>query len=327
MLEKNFFRLTIAAMILLVISLACDLTTTSVDCSVPDLVNAINNANSNPAHSTLDLASGCTYTLTAVDNTATSSFGGSTFDYGDNGLPQISTEITINGNNATIVRAGSAPKFRIFFITDTGSLTINDLTLENGFADKPGSAFPSSGGAIYNDGSYLEANNCTLQNNQASFHGGAIFNISNANTYVNGSTIQNNTAPHGGGIFVYHGGLLSVDDCEISDNSASTSGGGISLEHGAELIVNNSIIASNQAGRHGGGIFKDSGSDSLPTTITGTTFQDNTADWSGGGVFIFRTPLTISDSVFINNQADEYGGGLGIPGYLNRNGPGLQYHL
>jgi predicted outer membrane repeat protein len=311
MLEKNFFRLTMAAMMLLVISLACDLTTTSVDCSVPDLINAINNANSNPAHSTLDLASGCTYTLTAVDNTATSSFGGSTFDYGDNGLPQISTEITINGNNATIIRAGSAPKFRIFFITDTGSLTINDLTLENGFADRPGSAFPSSGGAIYNDGSYLEANNCIMQNNEASFHGGAIFNISNADTFVNGSTIRDNTAPHGGGIFVYHGGLLSVDDCEISDNSASTSGGGISLEYGAELIVNNSTIASNQAGRHGGGIFKDSGSESLPTTITGTTFQDNTADWSGGGVFIFRTPLTISDSDFINNQAEEYGGGLG----------------
>ena len=308
---KMRFQLLIAALILMTFILACDLTSTTVDCSVPDLIAKINTANSNPAASTLELAAGCTYTLTAVDNTATSSFDGSTFEYGDNGLPQISTEIIINGNGAIIERASSAPNFRIFFITDTGNLTINDLSLQNGIANETGTAFPSSGGAIYNDGAYLEVNNSTLQNNQAGFHGGAIFGISNAATYINGSTVQNNSAPHGGGIFIYHEGLLSVDNSEISNNSASTSGGGIGLEYGTELIVSDSLIASNTAGRHGGGIFKDSGPDRLPTTITGTTFQDNTADWSGGGVFIWRTPLTISDSHFINNQADEYGGGLG----------------
>ena len=311
MVKRNFFRLLLATLILLAITLACDLTTTSVDCNVPDLIASINNANSNPAASTLDLAAGCTYTLTAIDNTATSSFGGSVFEYGDNGLPQISTPITINGNGATIIRASDAPYFRIFFVTDTGNLTLNDVTLENGIADVTGSAFPSSGGAIYTDGSYLEVNNATLQNNQSAFHGGAIFGISNATIYVNSSTIQDNTSPHGGGIFVYHEGFLSIDNCEISNNIATTSGGGIGLEYGTELIINASLIASNQAGRHGGGLFKDNGPDHLPTTITDTTFQDNTADWSGGGVFIWRTPLTISDSTFINNQADEYGGGLG----------------
>ncbi len=318
MFENNIFRLPLAAKVMLAVLLVFSLTscTVEVDCNVPDLIAAINNANANPAPSTLNLDPGCIYTLTAVDNTATSSFGGSTFDYGDNGLPQITTPITINGNNATIIRGSSAPNFRIFFITDTGSLTINDLTLENGFADPSlpgggGSAFPGSGGAIYNAGSYLEVNSSTLQANEAGVDGGAIFAIGGTTTYINGSTIHDNTAPHGGGILIYHGGLLSVVNSEISDNSASGSGGGINVGYGAELIVNASLIASNHSGRHGGGIFKDSGSDSLPTTITGTTFQDNTADWSGGGVFILRTPLTISDSHFSNNQADEYGGGLG----------------
>ena len=311
MFENNPFRLKFEVLVLLAISLAFSLASCTVDCNVPALVAAINNANANAAPSTLDLDPGCTYLLTAVDNTATSSFGGSTFEYGDNGLPQITTPITINGNDSTIIRAGGAPNFRIFFITDTGSLTINDLTLQNGIADETGTAFPSSGGSIYNAGSYLEVNSSTLQDNQAGHHGGAIFAISGATTYINGSTISDNTAPRGGGIFIYHGGLLSVDNSEISDNSASAGGGGISLEHGAELIVNASLFASNHSGRRGGGIFKDGGVDRLPTTITGTTFRDNTADWSGGGVFIWRTPLTISDSQFSNNQADEYGGGLG----------------
>jgi len=317
MFENNTFRLTVAALMLLAVSLACSLTSTTVDCNVPDLISAINHANTNPAHSTLELDPGCTYTLTAVDNTATSSFDGSTFDYGDNGLPQITTQITINGNDATIIRESGVPSFRIFFITDTGNLTINDLTLENGFADGTypggGSEFSGSGGAIYSSYSTLEVNNSTLQGNQATADGGAIFICGSTTTYVNGSTIHDNTAPRGGGIFLYSSsGLLSVDNSEITDNSASGRGGGINLAYGAELVVNASLISSNHSGRHGGGIFKDRGSNSLPTTITDTTFQENTSDWGGGGVFILRTPLTISDSQFINNHADEYGGGLGF---------------
>jgi hypothetical protein len=311
MTENKIFRLGLAALMLLAASLACSLTIITVDCSVADLIDAINQANAITAPSTLELDPGCTYPLTAVDNTTTSANGGSTFDYGDNGLPQITTPITINGNNATITRSSGAPEFRIFFIKDTGSLTINDLTLSNGLANRPGDTFPSSGGAIYNDGAYLEINHSNLLSNEATFHGGAIFTISNATTYVNDSTVHENTALLGGGIFIYHGGLLSIDNGEVTNNIAINGGGGISAPYGAELIVNDSLIASNHAGGHGGGIFKDRGSVRLPTTITGTTFQNNTANWSGGGVFILRTPLTISDSQFSNNHADEYGGGLG----------------
>jgi len=314
MFENSTFRLSVAALLLLAVSLACSLTSTTVDCNVPDLIAAINNANAHPAHSTLELDPGCTYTLTAVDNTAIFEFNGSTFDHGENGLPQITTQITINGNNATIIRESGASHFRIFFIKSTGSLTINDLTLQNGFADGTypggGSASPGSGGAIYNSSSTLEVNNSTLQVNQGTAMGGSVFGIGTSATYINGSTITDNTAPNGGGIYIYHEGLLSVDDSEISGN-ISGAGGGINLEHGAELIINDSLIASNHSSHRGGGIFKGGGPNHLPTTITGTIFQGNTADWSGGGVFIWRTPLTISGSQFINNHADEYGGGLG----------------
>jgi hypothetical protein len=317
MFGQRFLLINLVVLIICGLLAACNLPSIiTVGCNVTELINALNVANANVDLTTLELDPGCIYSLTSVDNTATSTSGGSIFEYGDNGLPQISTPITINGNNATIVRAIGASAFRIFFITDTGSLTINDLTLINGFADPSlpgggGSAWPGSGGAIYNSGSYLEVNGSTLQANQAGAHGGAIFAISNATTYIHSSAIHDNNAPSGGGIFVYHGGLLSVIESEIYYNSASNSGGGINVEHGAELIVDASTFTSNMAGRHGGGIFKDAGSDRLPTTITGTTFQDNTAAWGGGGVFILRTPLTIADSHFIHNQANELGGGLG----------------
>ena len=312
MTKNNFFRLLLVTLMMLVLLAACDYTTINVNCSVPNLITAINNANSHVSTTTINLASGCTYTLTAVDNSATFTSMGSEFYYGDNGLPQITTPIIINGNDATIVRDGGAPDFRIFYITETGSLTINDLTLQNGIADEPGSAFPSSGGAIYVDRGMLTTNNATLQDNMASFNGGAIFVWGSTTTTLNGSIIDNNTAPHGGGIFVYSSsGLLSVNDSEVTHNSATSDGGGISLEYGAELAVRNSLIAYNHSDRRGGGIFKDAGSQRLPTSLNGTEFRENTADWSGGAVFIWRTPLAISSCSFIENQADEYGGALG----------------
>lgn len=310
-------KITFLLVIVMLVTPSCTPShTTTVACNVADLINAIDNANADAILDTLELASGCVYMLTEVDTTVTSTFGGSTFVYGDVGLPPISTPITINGHNATISRAEDAPDFRIFHITNSGRLILNDLTITNGFADASmedgtSSAFPGSGGAIYNDGAFLEVNRSNLQLNMADFHGGAIFDINDATTYVRDSTIRDNSAPLGGGIFVYHGGLLSVEGSNINNNSASTEGGGINLGHGAELVVNDSVISFNHSARRGGGIFKDGGADRLPTTITESTFEGNTADWGGGAIFIWRTPLTIAGSQFLENQAGEYGGGLG----------------
>ena len=304
MLEKKRFLSCLVAFIILVILPACNLPTTGVPCFVPALIKAIHSANADPDLDVLELATDCTYMLTEVDNTASFTIEGLIFEYGENGLPMITTPIIINGNNATIIRAIDAPDFRIFYITQTGILTINNLSLINGFADASmgdgtGSTFHGSGGAIYNDGGYLTINSSNLEANYAGALGGAIFSTRNTSTYINGSTIHDNSAPRGGGILLYGGGRLAVDSSEIFYNSASANGGGINLGYGAELVVTNSHIASNHSGQHGGGIFKDGGADRLPTTITNTTFQDNTADWSGGGVFIWRTPLSISNTDFI----------------------------
>jgi len=87
-----------------------------------------------------------------------------------NGLPVISNNVTltINGNNATISRAGAAPRFRILQIAGGASLTLNDLTLSGGFtsdglnmgAGEPG----GSGGGVLSSGT-LNVNRCIIANN------------------------------------------------------------------------------------------------------------------------------------------------------------------
>src|SRR5262245_22607390 len=82
------------------------------DGDVAGLIKAINEANANPGADTISLAANGTYTLTAMDNAW----------YGPNGLPPIASDITIEGNGATIQRDTGAgtPKFRLFYISGGG---------------------------------------------------------------------------------------------------------------------------------------------------------------------------------------------------------------
>jgi hypothetical protein len=73
--------------------------TAQVRCSVPDLVAAINAANSSPGPDTLRLARKCTYKLTSPDPVNPG-----------NGLPVITSEISIDGRGATIRRDGRENK-------------------------------------------------------------------------------------------------------------------------------------------------------------------------------------------------------------------------
>src|SRR4051794_22794994 len=78
--------------------------TINVDCSISQLISAINNANATLADDTISLTANCPYTLTAVDNNGTFS--------DTNGLPVIvdttaGGKLIIEGNGATIKRSSA----------------------------------------------------------------------------------------------------------------------------------------------------------------------------------------------------------------------------
>src|SRR5207237_8296935 len=94
----------------------------SVPCSgsgggAAGLIAAINAANSGSG-GTIRLAAGCTYRLTAPNNSD---------QLGPNGLPVITSAITIKGNGATIARHSTAP-FRILDVDGPGA----NQTLKHG---------------------------------------------------------------------------------------------------------------------------------------------------------------------------------------------------
>lgn len=82
-------------------------------------------ANSSAGADTIELAADGIYTLSAVHS--------NNFWNGPNGLPFIISQITINGNGATIQRSSVAPDFRILHVGG-GDLTLNGVTASGGRA-------------------------------------------------------------------------------------------------------------------------------------------------------------------------------------------------
>ncbi len=144
------------------------------------LVAAINNANAAGGSNTVQLGAGCTYTLTAVDN----------HWYGPDGLPAIASDVTIDGNGATIERssASGTPSFRLLFVgadianpstsnyvsPGPGRLTLSDVTLSGGLAkggdSDLGGGGAGMGGAIFSQGTVV-VDSSTLTGNTS--QGGA----------------------------------------------------------------------------------------------------------------------------------------------------------
>jgi len=95
------------------------------------LIDAINSSNSNGQSDTINLAIGSTYTLSPT-NDARIPF----LENGFNGLPSVTSEISINGNGSQIVGGASnipcdgfGVEFRIFHVGSEGDLTLNDTTV------------------------------------------------------------------------------------------------------------------------------------------------------------------------------------------------------
>ncbi len=149
---------------------------------VSALKTAINRANDEECFPGLNIITltNSTYTLNTVDNTTD----------GPNGLPSVTSAITISGNGASIARQSGVPQFRLWHIGDTGVLTLENLNLSDG--DISGQSPPNHrGGAVYSLGQ-LAITHSTLYNNAAG-EGAAIYQAQGQLDLAN-STISGNSA-------------------------------------------------------------------------------------------------------------------------------------
>jgi hypothetical protein len=174
-----------------------------------EAIEAANNYGGNnpsgPA-STIELAPGAVYAIDGVDNASA--------DGSPNGLPQITSNITINGHGAHIARSGGSPYARLFDVGG-GFLTLNEVSLEYGAQDPNGS--PSVGGAILDRGQLVVKNSYFLHNYAR--HGGAIYNPGGPAAWIYNSTFYGNESDDGA-ILTY--GSLDLYNNTFFENAGET---------------------------------------------------------------------------------------------------------
>src|SRR5262244_2938822 len=179
------------------------------------------------------------------------------------GLPRITSQITIEGNGATIVRQGNAPAFGLIDVRGNfdllgsrvtpGDLTLQSVTLSGGSSF--GGLYSSFGGTVSIENSIVSgntgsgvSNNGTLTVERSTISGNTGSGVSNGGTLnIENSTISGNT--DGG---VSNGGTLTIANSTISGNTSNSGGGGVS-NGGGHLTITNSTISGNRA-NHGGGV-------------------------------------------------------------------------
>ena len=244
------------------------------------LINAINNANADadtdgrkgcPAGSGADIINlrrRQVYELTQVDNKTD----------GANGIPSVTSVITINGNGTAVLRsdAQGTPNFRLFHVAATGELTLESMTIKNGGLQN--SVFQKCS---------PERDYCNTIHN--SYMGSGLLNkgkISLINTVVTGNK---NLGGNGGGIANL--GTLTLTNSTVSRNSVE----------GNPVYISSfgnygSYEGSFLAGGYGGGIFNGG-----KAVLTASTLSRNSA--LGGGGIANPGLLALTDSTVSGNSA------------------------
>jgi CSLREA domain-containing protein len=212
-------------------------------------------------------------------------------------LPNVADVLAITGNgsvNTTIQASSCNPvtlpdncipaAYRVFYVVNSGNLTLDGLTVRHGNVS-------SSGGGIYSAGT-LTITNSTFSGNSAGFGGGGVFAYYILLKVTNG-VFTGNFAGSGGGLNTF-GSTTTITNSTFSGNyampSSSGYGGGIYID--GTLMLINSTLSGNFA-KHGGGI---SNFDSDMTIMNSTIFG-NSASTSGGGVHNDSGGVTLRNTI------------------------------
>jgi len=212
----------------------------------------------------------CTYTDCSLREAISAAGSGATINFSTSGtvsltspLPQIATTIQINANLKNVTVSG-ADTFRVFDITAVGNLSVDKLTIANGYTS-------GDGGGIRNAGT-LTISDSTFSGNSA-MNGGGIYNAGGTISIIVNSTFSGNSATgdgssSGGGIYNGVGGIINnIVNSTFSGNTA-VYGGGIDNDATINYITNTIVSGVGDQ------------CDSNPPGTSTNNLADSTGCWS-----------------------------------------------
>jgi len=298
-------------------TISATITVDEVDCTLVDAITAANTDSG---------VGGCVAGDTGPDTilltTDVSLLQSNNNNFGPNGLPVITSEITLEGGGHSVVRdiMVGGPFFRLFTVDE--ELTLREVTVSGGNSQGDG------GGIQVRDGATLILEDSTVTDSSlqdGKTNGGGIWAGTESTLILRNTTVSRNDArggafyPSGAGGGIYTRGELLLTDSTVENNSASErDGGGIFAAADATVTIDNSSIEANGVayGGNGAGIFADSGSTLVIRnsflTDNATYGTNNDLPGGGGGIFTRGKSLTLTNSTVQGNRAFRGGGGIGI---------------
>ena len=205
--------------------------------------------------------------------------------------------------------------------TDDGELTLDSVTLENGWAYQGGSVYVAdaslfdtdsevTGSTSYAGGAYfcydaeIEASGITVDSPYTYYYGGAYWLGGQCKAELSDITVDGGTAGSGGvGFYLEDGSELSCETCEITGASA-VSGGAVFVTS-STLTLSDSTVSGNEVTYYGGGLYGYASTLEVSTT----SFAENVAASSGGAIYVTESELVDQDNAYTDNEA-AYGGGI-----------------
>jgi predicted outer membrane repeat protein/parallel beta-helix repeat protein len=216
-----------------------------------------------------------------------------------------------------------------------------------GTTDFSGGVATSTAGALYANAATAVLSDVTFSSNTAGSSGGAIYAYYEATLAVSSATFTANTAGNSGGdIGAYvgdtielsaisstgasaddtngYGGSISlsggVGDVTISDldisGASAASGGALSINTEAAATLTDASFSGNTATNYGGAVYWYDPYDAGSLSVSGSTFDGNTAEtYYGGGLYFYAGgagggTLAVDTSTFEGNVAELRGGGV-----------------
>lgn len=145
------------------------------------------------------------------------------------------------------------------------------------------SAGECCGGAIYSNKANLKINNSKFEGNYAEDNGGAIYANNGNITLTDSSFYSNSSIEEGGAIFADGDVKTNITDCLFSGNiSTDDDGGAVYCDSNSGTYLYNCQMYYNHSASEGGAVHINADK----VFIIGGTYQYNTADKYGGGIYV-----------------------------------------
>jgi hypothetical protein len=226
---------------------------------------------------------------------------GTYFEKNINVSKNIIIESQSGSPQGTIIE-GNRSTQGIFNVTGVYSLTINDVTIQDGFTTGNGAAINAETGSVTVASSVIT--NCTANDGSVGqVYGGAIY-TTGGTLSVTSTAFSGCKATQGGTIFA--SGTISVSSSTFTNCYATIDGGGnaggINVQSGTATI-SNSIFTGCTGNYYGGAVY---GNPETTINIASSQFSGNSAGQEGGALWT-QGHMTVTSSTITNCQAPSGG--------------------